>query len=282
MAAPREGSTAYPPHTGGGQGSKTSAAGPPADGDDGFLDLLSAVNMGMPGPTEEYRSDLTDLVPQTPSPPRPVGNGEYVVKQGDCVASIALETGHFWQTIWDDGANAEVKAARKDPYVLLPGDRLHIPPLRQKWAAGATELTHCFRRKGVPERLHLRLFDHDHKPIANKQYTLVVDDTEKTGVTTASGRVIASIPPDAREGRIIIADLGVDIELSLGALDPVTELTGVQARLNNLGYEAGSEDGEWSEALDAALRAFQEDQRLPVTGRLDDETRHRLSEQCAD
>ncbi len=69
----------------------------------------------------------------------PVGSGEYEVKSGECLSSIAKKTGRLWQTIWEHEANAELRETRKDPNVLATGDRLTIPPLRQRSEPGETE-----------------------------------------------------------------------------------------------------------------------------------------------
>ena len=60
------------------------------------------------------------------------------------------------------------------------------------------------------------------------------------------------------------------------ALDPVTELTGVQARLRNVGYGEVPIDGALGPATVAALCAFQRDHGLDPTGRPDRETQDAL------
>lgn len=88
---------------------------------------------------------------------KPVGDGEYEVQQGDCVESIAARYGHLWKTIWDHPKNAAVKSERRDPNVLLPGDRLHIPPLRIRELSKGSDSRHSFTRLGVPSKLVLKL-----------------------------------------------------------------------------------------------------------------------------
>ena len=51
-----------------------------------------------------------------------------------------------------------------------------------------------------------------------------------------------------------------------------------QQRLNELGFDVGSPDGSAGPRTQNALRTFQQDQGLPVTGRLDQATMRQLSE----
>jgi hypothetical protein len=94
-----------------------------------------------------------------------VGEGEYVVGEHDCLSSIAKQTGRLWETIWNDPANTVLREARKDPNVLLTGDRVTIPPLRQRSEPGQTELRHRFVRVGQPTVFQLRLA-HNGEPLA--------------------------------------------------------------------------------------------------------------------
>jgi hypothetical protein len=82
---------------------------------------------------------------------------DYIVKDGDCVSSIAFNHGFFWETLWNSGHNAELKSKRKDPNILQEGDVVHIPELTLKDESCATEKRHEFKLKGVPAKLKLRL-----------------------------------------------------------------------------------------------------------------------------
>jgi peptidoglycan hydrolase-like protein with peptidoglycan-binding domain len=62
-------------------------------------------------------------------------------------------------------------------------------------------------------------------------------------------------------------------ELRLGHLDPVAEISGVQARLLNLGIYGGPVDGEMNPEFEAAIRVFQERNGLQPTGKLDDQVK---------
>ena len=80
----------------------------------------------------------------------------YVVKPGDCMASIAVEHNFLWETLWNLPENAALKDSRQDPYVLLPGDQVFIPELRPKEVPRATD---NFTRKGVRECLRIVITD---------------------------------------------------------------------------------------------------------------------------
>lgn len=221
---------------------------------------------------------------QAPVSPGPAGSGDYEVRQGECLNSIAADTGHFWQTIWNDAGNAEVRSRRDNPDLLLPGDRLVIPPVRPKEESGSTEACHVFRRRGEPCRLRMRVLREDGEPWAGAQYRLIIDEqTIHEGVLDGDGRLDVGISGKARSARLIVGEPEgphgqEEYPVMLGAVDPISETSGVQARLNNLGFACGEADGRWSDETASALAAFQEQQGLDATGRLDDATRARLLE----
>ena len=216
---------------------------------------------------------------------------DYAVQPGDCMSSIAYSHGFFWETLWNLPENAALKAQRKDPNVLMEGDTVHLPDLTAKQQSGATSQRHKFRLKGVPETLSIKLLDLNQKPRANMGYTIVIDGDSRQGTTDGNGMLKESIPPDAKSGKLIVPSLpGADgkpvpgkpatqtIKLQLGALDPVSEPSGVQARLTNLGFYKEPTDGDVNGAMKQALSAFQTKQGLPVTGVADDATTAKLKD----
>lgn len=210
--------------------------------------------------------------------PRPVGQGDYVVQSGECMSSIGFKHGFFWETLWNDSNNSDLKKQRKNPNVLLQGDRVHIPDLRLRQESGATEKRHRFKRKSVPAKLRLQIKDHEDKPRANEKYKLEIDGSHQTGNLDGDGFLDVPISPQAQRALLRVGDEEEEFEIKLGGTDPVTELSGVQHRLNNLGYACGVPDGELNGETKAALMKFQKDQGLEVTGEPDDATQNKLVE----
>ena len=201
----------------------------------------------------------------------------YKLKQGDCIESIAFEHGFFWETIWEHPDNSAVKRERKDPFVLMPGDQIIIPEIQCKEENGATENRHRFRRKGVPALFQITILDQD-EPCADTSYVLKIDGKSFPGVTDSEGKICQRIPPNARLAELIIGEGEDQMEYSidLGYLDPVTELTGIQSRLSNLGYYEGEIDDNFGAETRSALRMFQQSQGLGVTGEIDQQTQDEL------
>ena len=55
---------------------------------------------------------------------RPIGQGECIVAQGECVDYITFEQGFFWQKQWNHCENSELgPPVRKSPNALLPGNQ---------------------------------------------------------------------------------------------------------------------------------------------------------------
>jgi len=201
---------------------------------------------------------------------------DYIVKQGDCLSSIAAKYGLFWEKIWNHPKNAQLREKRKDPYILYPGDVIFIPEKEDKEEAVATGQKHRFRRKGVPEKLELILCL-EGEPRRNEDYELQIDGKLIRGKTDGQGKVSISIPPGTRQGKLILIKTGEEFNLDLGHLDPITEITGVQARLANLGFDV-EVSGKWDERSKEALRQFQKSNNLNPTGEVDETTRNKLKE----
>jgi hypothetical protein len=118
--------------------------------------------------------------------------------------------------------------------------------------------THRFVLKRQPTTLRLRLQD-----LEPQRYRLTVGELVVEG---AGSRIDERIPPDASSAQLEIW-LGDEEEptfvwhLALGQVDPHTEISGVRARLDNLGYRTTD--------LEDAVSTFQEDHGLPMTGEVD-------------
>lgn len=197
----------------------------------------------------------------------------YEVQQGDTLTSIAFRFGFFPDSLWTLPENEALRTLRQHGDILMPGDVLVIPDAQPAELAKSTSQRHRFKRRGVPARLRLQ-FLRDDGPIASAPYTLIVDGRETTGLTDSEGVLDTFVAPDARSGEIRL-DNEV-YALQLGTLDPVSELSGVKKRLNNLGWFCGDPDAPADALLERALRQFQERMQLPVTGEADDATREQL------
>jgi len=97
---------------------------------------------------------------------------------------------------------------------------------------------------------------------------------EHEGKTDEHGILEAMIPVEATEG--VLEFNGIRVPLVIGELPPPDTTRGVQARLNNLGYEPGRIDGVAGPRTIAGVRAFQRDAKRRVTGEVDAATRAAL------
>src|SRR6266513_1126451 len=200
---------------------------------------------------------------------------DYLVKQGDCMTSIAFEYGFLETTIWNHPQNSELKRKRKDRNILYPEDVVYIPDKQEKQESRVTEKRHRFRRKGLPAKLKIRLLRNE-KPRANEKYLLEIDGKVFSGQTDAKGWIKQPIPPNATGGKLILNNGDEEYPLALGSIDPIDEITGVQGRLQNLGFYSGEVDGEMDPDTEAAIKNFQAAKGLPATGEPDQQTKDAL------
>ena len=197
----------------------------------------------------------------------------HTVRQGECLSSIARSYGFTdWRRIYDHPLNAEFKKKRPNPNVIYPGDEIFIPDHDLKTEPRETEKKHKFRLKAQKTLVRIVLEDGSFQPLANKKYKLTVENRTYEGRTNANGLIQHTIPADAETG-LLTAWLGDDDsgvgyvwEVRLGHLDPVEELTGIQARLNNLSFDCGAVDGIYGPFTRSGVEAFQKKYGLQVDG----------------
>lgn len=201
----------------------------------------------------------------------------YVADQGDSIPSIAKDHGFFWKTIWNHGNNAALKSKRKNPNVLFPGDEVFIPELETKTETRGTDAHHKFKRKGEPVKIKIKLLKSDGTPRSNEAYVLTVAGKELKGNTDGDGMLKQFIPNDAKEGILKLNNGKECFPVRIGGLDPIDEITGIQQRLSNLGFDC-QESAELDDATQRALSNFQAQNDLEVTGKPDSATKGKLSD----
>jgi len=203
----------------------------------------------------------------------------HVVNQGEHLPNIARQHGFVdWRTIYDHPSNADFRANRSNPHVLLPGDRICIPDKPTKTVDCEVDARHNFELTVPTVMLRIVLKDHEDQPLRDTPYTLVVKDVAYGGYTDGAGLLQHSIPAMIESVHLGVG--GVMWELLIGHLDPTDNagrpvLTGVQARLQNLGLYTGKIDGVLGPKTRAAIKKFQHShmKRENADGKLDDDTR---------
>jgi len=207
----------------------------------------------------------------------------HVVKSGECFTTIAASYGFGdYRTIYNHPMNAALKVKRPNPNVIHPGDQIYIPDKAQRQALDVpTGKAHAFKlKKTAKKALRVVFQTHKGEPLKNAPYKLKIGGTTIEGKTTGAGLVEAAVP--IGEASAVIEIDGRVIELKLGRLNPVdgrdNGVSGVQGRLNNLGYNAGVVDGIAGPKTRTALAIFQKDAGLKITGSVDDATKKKLAE----
>lgn len=208
---------------------------------------------------------------------------KYVVKQGDCISSIAYSYGFLPDTVWNAPENERLRTHRgENGRILKAGDVVFIPDKRQKEVSASTDAKHRFRRKGVPEILRIQILDVHGEPRPNVAYELDFGFQRRKGQTDGDGVVCEGIPPNLESAKLIVeGDEEADeyeYQLNLGGLDPAEDTAGIQMRLENLGFDTSVIDGPIDSKTNELLRRFQQREGLAETGEFDAPTRDRLKQ----
>jgi hypothetical protein len=196
----------------------------------------------------------------------------YTVKQGDHLSKLAKTYGFSdYNTIWNDPNNSNLQQQRQNPNVLYPGDSVYIPDRELRDESAATDQKHKYVKNATTLKLRLTLVDLYEKPIANAKCVLALGSTSVNVTTDGNGMFEQVIQPTDRNGTLVIQDDqtpagNTQLTLKVGDLDPVDQVSGQTARLNNLGYFAGDVDTPDPKAFESAVEEFQCDQSLTVDG----------------
>jgi N-acetylmuramoyl-L-alanine amidase len=209
----------------------------------------------------------------------------HTIRAGEDLHTIAHDYGLAdWKVIYDHAENTAFKERYPNPDILEDGDRVFVPNRELKKQQCETEKRHTFEYKRPTTFLRVVLKDENGNAYAGKKYRLVVGWKTFEGTTDDQGLVAHQVPADTTRGRLTLW-LGDDPagevytwHLQIGHLEPIGTICGVQARLNNLGFDCGPEDGAMSPRLQGALKRFQHEAGLDETGELDDTTREKLEE----
>ena len=201
----------------------------------------------------------------------------YKVKQGEDLRKILLrDYGSNNVEIVRNHPNNKELFKNRDEKILNPGDEVFIPEEGLNAVSVASGRKYVFRVKNVDNVRQLRLVlkNKQGSPVSQKSYRLSVDDKTIEGKTDKKGYLEAEVPHLAETAELEIA--GVKRTLKIAHLDPVETVSGVQARLNNLGYNAGPVDGINGRKTKNAVKQFQSDYNLAVDGIVGPQTRKHL------
>jgi hypothetical protein len=186
---------------------------------------------------------------------------QHKVRQGECMASIAARYGFSdYRDIYEDPANAALKTKRPNPSLLFPGDIVEIPERKPTIFDCETGKTHNFELKLRKRVLRMRLEEMDGAPIADMPVKLVTDDKQTfETVTNKDGVFKQELPLNTK--RVTLHAGAIVRYIRIADLDPMRDtpdggVSGLQARLKNLGFYAGRIDGRMGPETEAAMVAF--------------------------
>jgi hypothetical protein len=207
-------------------------------------------------------------------PPRPPI--AYSVQQGDHASGIAENAGYDDYTVlWNDPGNSDLQSQRTDPHVLVPGDTVNVPEIKEVPPVNkATGAKYPFTISKTPLRVRMKMLDLAAEPQTQVPVTVagVPLTTDGTGlVQTDVDKLATSLPVTAPDATYT---------LSVGAINPADDTTeaGYKARLFNLGFLWDPTVDDTDDEMVIALQDFQAQYSLTISGQLDDATKAQLTQ----
>ncbi|MFO0618411.1 MAG: peptidoglycan-binding domain-containing protein [Polyangiaceae bacterium] len=199
----------------------------------------------------------------------------YVIRAGDHLSVLAYRMGFDASAVWRDAANDALRALRRDPDMLAPGDVLHVPqPTPEPPLTLSIGASNRFTLRVPTVQVRVALGRGDaawrgERFVVRRAGAGASAPALAEGTTDGDGIAEAEVPCDVQRVILSVPGKQVAYDVRIGHLDPVDVDAGLRSRLRQLGYFVS----EGSHGVSHALRAFQSDHGLAVTGALDDATR---------
>lgn len=199
----------------------------------------------------------------------------HTVKQGETLSRIARQYGFASaQVLYDHPENQNFRQLRTNPDIIYPGDKVFIPEKTPPSFKAKTnkKTTFIVKREKEILRTRIKLEDESDDSLASQKAILAIGDQQIESQIAADGFVEWKLPKKITRHGVIRLFLDEEnkvtheIKIDLGSLDPVTEASGVQARLNALGFYCGEVDNKIKEKSEQAIKEFQTAKQLTVDG----------------
>jgi peptidoglycan hydrolase-like protein with peptidoglycan-binding domain len=199
----------------------------------------------------------------------------YVIRQGDFLSKLAQRRGFDADTVWNDPQNADLKQSRSSYDVLSPGDLIYLPVQKPTTFSLSVGSENNFTVDVPLIDISITLTDDD-EPVKNAACHVLLEgsDTPIDTTTDGDGLLKFQVPMDCDTVTLTLDDPPASYTVRIGHMDPDNEPAGVALRLTNLGYI--DDPNASGESLADAVRAFQADAGIAVTGEVDDPTRDAL------
>src|SRR6478672_9577616 len=126
----------------------------------------------------------------------------FVVRQGDCLSSLAARYGQEAKDLHDHAGNAALKQKRPYPNILAPGDEVEIPELNPKWRTASTGRVNRFVVNRPMVKLRLALLNAQGTPYEGKRFVLVAGSMELKGKTGSGGLIEGEVPAEEQSARL--------------------------------------------------------------------------------
>ena len=197
------------------------------------------------------------------------------VKQGETLTKIAKKYKFSSiEAIYDHDLNEEFRKERPDPNMLYPGDEINIPDIEATPVTKNTNGAYSFMVKRLPKEVfRIKIEGKDGLDLSKGRVVMDIAGQKIDGAISPGGVIEIELPDDASGAGNIDIFMKPDsdepthsYEVTMGHLDPVEQLSGVQARCNMLGFPCGVPDGLMGRNTRNGVKEFQETHGLDVDG----------------